>query len=196
MTFVCMAWAKLCGIDAVNYVHFMLRMLEELLIHNGLICCTAVYTTVIEACLLALNCFLVEGHPCIWHKRWGKFVNEVDKIMCSIYKTNIHTRAIYVTVQFVSVLHVLAITLPSSGSTTPISYVILFSNLMYNFFIKSIVFLYMFRAILCSSSGGLNCIYTASGSSLNCAPNGHLRRVTKSGTTCCIDTIKSSWRWA
>ena len=43
-------------------------------------------------------------------------------------------------------------------------YVILFSNLMHNFFIKFIVFLYMFRAILCSSSGGLNCIYTASGS--------------------------------
>ena len=31
---------------------------------------------------------------------------------------------------------------------------------------------------------------------LTCAPNGHLRRVTKSGTRCCIDTIKSSWRWA
>ena len=42
--------------------------------------------------------------------------------------------------------------------------VILFCNLMHNFFIKSIVFLYMFRAILCPSSGGLNCIYTASGS--------------------------------
>ena len=43
-------------------------------------------------------------------------------------------------------------------------YVILFSNLMHYFFIKSIVFPYMFREILCSSSGGLNCIYTASGS--------------------------------
>ena len=43
------------------------------------------------------------------------------------------------------------------------SYVILFSNLVRYFFIKSIVFLYMFRAILCSSSGGLNCMYTASG---------------------------------
>jgi hypothetical protein len=43
-------------------------------------------------------------------------------------------------------------------------YVILFSNLMHIFFIKSIAFLYMFRALLCSSSGGLNCIYTASGS--------------------------------
>jgi len=43
-------------------------------------------------------------------------------------------------------------------------YVILFSNLMHYFFIKSTVFLYMFRAILCFSSGGLNCIYTASGS--------------------------------
>ena len=31
---------------------------------------------------------------------------------------------------------------------------------------------------------------------LTCAPNGHLRRVTNSGTRCCIDTIKSSWRWA
>ena len=47
---------------------------------------------------------------------------------------------------------------------TSAQYVILFSNLMDNFFIKSIVFLYMFRALLCSSSGGLNCIYTASGS--------------------------------
>jgi len=43
-------------------------------------------------------------------------------------------------------------------------YAILFSNLMHYVFIKSIVFLYMFRAVLCSSSGGLNCIYTASGS--------------------------------
>jgi len=43
-------------------------------------------------------------------------------------------------------------------------YVILFSNLMHNFFIKSIVFLYMFRALLCSYSGGLFCIYTVSGS--------------------------------
>jgi len=42
--------------------------------------------------------------------------------------------------------------------------VILFSNLMHNFFIKYIVFLYMFRALLRSSSGGLNCIYSASGS--------------------------------
>jgi len=35
---------------------------------------------------------------------------------------------------------------------------------MHYFFIKSNVFLYMFRAILCSSSRGLICIYTASGS--------------------------------
>ena len=42
--------------------------------------------------------------------------------------------------------------------------VILSSNLIHYFFIKSIVFLYMFRAILCSPSGGLNCIHTASGS--------------------------------
>ena len=34
---------------------------------------------------------------------------------------------------------------------------------MHYFFIKSIVFLYMFRGILCSSSGGINCSYTASG---------------------------------
>jgi len=40
----------------------------------------------------------------------------------------------------------------------------LFSNLMHNFFIKSTAFLYMFRALLCSSSGELNCIYSASGS--------------------------------
>ena len=44
------------------------------------------------------------------------------------------------------------------------TYVNLFSNLMHNFFIKSIVFLYMFRALIYSSSGGLNCIYTACGS--------------------------------
>jgi len=35
---------------------------------------------------------------------------------------------------------------------------------MHYFFIKPIVFPYTFRAILCSSSGWLNCIYTASGS--------------------------------
>ena len=35
----------------------------------------------------------------------------------------------------------------------------LFANWTHNFFIKSIVFLNMFRALLCSSSGGLNCIY-------------------------------------
>jgi len=38
---------------------------------------------------------------------------------------------------------------------------------MHNFFIKSITFLYMFRTLLCSSSGGLNCIYTASGTRFN-----------------------------
>jgi len=32
---------------------------------------------------------------------------------------------------------------------------------MQNVFIKSIVFLYMFRAIPCSSSGGLNCNRTS-----------------------------------
>jgi len=48
--------------------------------------------------------------------------------------------------------------------TNTFGYVILFSNLMHNFFIKSIEFFYMFRALLCSSSEGLNCIYTASGS--------------------------------
>jgi len=35
---------------------------------------------------------------------------------------------------------------------------------MHNFFIKSTAFLHMFWALLCSSSRGLNCIYTASGS--------------------------------
>ena len=35
--------------------------------------------------------------------------------------------------------------------------IVLFANLMHNFFIKSIVFLYMFRALLRPSSGGLNC---------------------------------------
>ena len=38
---------------------------------------------------------------------------------------------------------------------------VLFANLMHNFPIKSIVFLYMFRELLCSSSGGLNCIYAS-----------------------------------
>ena len=47
-----------------------------------------------------------------WTRSWGIFH------MCFIYKTNIHTHAIYTTVQFVSVLHVLAITSPSSGCTT------------------------------------------------------------------------------
>jgi len=41
---------------------------------------------------------------------------------------------------------------------------VLFANLMHNFFIKSIIFLYVFRAQLCSSSGGLNCTYASSGS--------------------------------
>ena len=40
----------------------------------------------------------------------------------------------------------------------------LFAILVHSFFITSIVFLYMFRALLCSSSGGLNCIYASSGS--------------------------------
>jgi len=35
---------------------------------------------------------------------------------------------------------------------------------MHNIFIKSIVFLYMFRALLFSSSGGLNCTYASSDS--------------------------------
>ena len=61
----------------------------------------------------------------------------------------------------------------------------LFSNLMHNFFIKFIAFLYMFRALLCSSSGGLNCIYTASGSWFR-----------HSGNKSVIWIIKSSWRWA
>jgi len=59
---------------------------------------------------------------------------------------------------------VLIVILSLCSSTYEPAYVILFSNLMHYFFIKSIVFLYMFRPILCSSSGGLNCIYTASGS--------------------------------
>jgi hypothetical protein len=41
---------------------------------------------------------------------------------------------------------------------------VLFASLMHNFFIKPVVLLYMFRALLCSSSGGLNCIYASSGS--------------------------------
>ena len=41
---------------------------------------------------------------------------------------------------------------------------VLFANLLHNFFIKSIVFLYMFLALLCSSSGGPNCVYASSGS--------------------------------
>jgi len=35
---------------------------------------------------------------------------------------------------------------------------------MHSLFIKYTAILYMFRALLCSSSGGLNCNYTASGS--------------------------------
>jgi len=46
---------------------------------------------------------------------------------------------------------------------------------MHNFFIESIAFFYMFRERLCSSSGGLNCIYKASGSWCN-----------PTGTRCCI----------
>ena len=49
---------------------------------------------------------------------------------------------------------------------------------IYNTFIK---ILYMFRTLLCSSSGGLrrNCIYAASGSSfLTGAQDSHLQRVT------------------
>jgi hypothetical protein len=41
---------------------------------------------------------------------------------------------------------------------------VLFVSLMHNLFIKSIAFLYMFRALFCSSSGGLKCIYASSGS--------------------------------
>jgi hypothetical protein len=47
----------------------------------------------------------------------------------------------------------------------------------YNVFIK---ILYMFRALPCSSSGGLrrNCIYAASGILLTGARDSHLQRVT------------------
>jgi hypothetical protein len=47
----------------------------------------------------------------------------------------------------------------------------------YNIFIK---ILYMFRALPCSSSGGLrrNCIYVACGSSLTGAQDSHLQTVT------------------
>ena len=48
------------------------------------------------------------------------------------------------------------------GETYSPSIKVLFANLMLSFFIKSTVFLYMFRALLCSSSGGLNCIYASS----------------------------------
>ena len=41
---------------------------------------------------------------------------------------------------------------------------VLFANFMHSSFIKCTVFLYMIRALLCSSSGGLNCIYASSGS--------------------------------
>jgi len=65
MTFVCTARAKLCGIDAINYVNFLMRMLEELLINSSLICCMAVYTTFNEPCLQSLNCFF-GGRPSLY----------------------------------------------------------------------------------------------------------------------------------
>ena len=84
---------------------------------------------------------------------------------------------------------------------------VLFANLMHNFFIKSIIFLYMFRALLCSSSGDLiayihhlvpdivTLLRRPFGTQVS-VPNGLLRRVTISGTRWCIYTIKSSWWWA
>ena len=62
-------------------------------------------------------------------------------------------------------------------------------NAIFLFYNKFIIFLYMFRALLCSSSGGKNCIvqhlvssHSVGGRSLHrlgedCAPNGHLQSV-------------------
>ena len=66
------------------------------------------------------------------------------------------------------------------------------TNLMHKilFYNKFIIFLYMFRALLCSSSGGQNCIiqhlvssHTVGGRPVHsplstCAPDGHLQGVT------------------
>jgi hypothetical protein len=52
----------------------------------------------------------------------------------------------------------------------------------------------MFRAILCSSSGGQNCIFTACGIALNRCT---VRQLAESDDTrCCNNTIFTSWRWS
>ena len=73
MKFICMAWAKFCGIDAINCVNFLLRMLEEFLIHTGSVCCAAVYATFNEPCLLVLNC-LFGGRPSLYGVHGGVVV--------------------------------------------------------------------------------------------------------------------------
>jgi len=62
------------------------------------------------------------------------------------------------------------------------------TNLMYKFLFynKFIIFLYMFRTLLCSSSGGQNCIiqhllssHSVGGRPVRtCAPDNHLQSVT------------------
>jgi len=76
---------------------------------------------------------------------------------------------------------------------------------MHKFFINTfIVFLYMFRALLCSSSGGQNCVSAASGivtlfkwlfsaqvkSSLNLCTEQSLKE--SDDTRCCTNTILST----
>ena len=77
----------------------------------------------------------------------------------------------------------------------------LFTNLMHKFFNTFIIYLYMFRGLICSSSGGhvvyCNIWYLVSSLSLGvcsvhrltCAPNSHLKRVTIPDTICCTNTI-------
>jgi hypothetical protein len=65
MTCICLARAKLCGVDIINYVNtHLFRMLEELLIHSALVCCSAVYTPLSEPLAsFKLTFSMAEGHP-------------------------------------------------------------------------------------------------------------------------------------
>ena len=72
---------------------------------------------------------------------------------------------------------------------------VLFANLMHNYFIKSIVFLYMFRASLCPSSGGLNCIYASSGSWYRHSSLETLRHTSSERTVICSWMLLSIADW-
>jgi hypothetical protein len=78
---------------------------------------------------------------------------------------------------------------------------VLITKLMHNSFILQymyyIKYLDMFRAILCSSSGGQNCIFIASGIATLCERPCTARLLTESDDTrCCKNKILTSWRWA